>query len=479
MKLLWLPLLCLPFLAASQNWLPVVPGETQHYRLEDSNHITHTLRIDSTAQSGGNTHFFLNRIFQWKEIDGTLVAMKDQGQFLGQSMVLTPEGKLEIHSESFFLDTLLILYPTANPGQSWLAIPESNTMAEVTALEETMVLGVPDSVKTITFDNGAVWKLSKQYGLIQAPDFLHQNATVTLSGLETAGLGDRLYQMSDMFDYQAGDIFEFFQNSIYETGETDLWYKVKILEKPVSSQDTLEYLAEISTKETVSGLFNHVKYYQDTISTQYLKKDWERISSYNHQVVPAFWDGLTYATLSEPGILIGNPNPVGLVPLDTCSVYRVPDDPNNWLYHIEGGIICNPGYHYYEVFRPGIGRTLYSYSLIDYFYTERMIGAVMQGDTVYGQISPDWVFTQTQVFSLRDVLRPTPNPTNNTTSLPLPEGWTDGELLVYHLSGSLKKRQKVERTDRIQLDLSDLPNGLYLIKYQSKRGILTGKVIKM
>ncbi|MBL7806433.1 MAG: hypothetical protein JNN28_01370, partial [Saprospiraceae bacterium] len=62
MKLLLLPLLCLPFWAFSQNWLPVVPGETQHYRLPDSNHITHSLRIDSTKQSGNNTIYYLNRI---------------------------------------------------------------------------------------------------------------------------------------------------------------------------------------------------------------------------------------------------------------------------------------------------------------------------------------------------------------------------------------------------------------------------------
>jgi len=196
-------------------------------------------------------------------------------------------------------------------------------------------------------------------------------------------------------------------------------------------------------------------------------------------VVPAFWDGLTYATISETGILMGNPNPVGIVSIDTCSVYRVPEDPNHWLYHIEGGIICNPVYHYYEVFRPGIGRTLYSYSLIDYFYTERMIGAVMQGDTVYGQISPDWVFTQTNFPSINATLQPEPNPTTSTTSFPLPEGWKDGEILVHHLTRSVVNRQKVEQSDRISLDLGDLPNGIYLIKYQSKQGILTGKVLKM
>ncbi|HAD10940.1 MAG TPA: hypothetical protein DCF33_00730 [Saprospirales bacterium] len=462
----------------SQNWLPVVPGETQHYRLPDSNHITHSLLIDSVKQVGSNTIYYLNRIIRWKNI-GELVALKDQGQFMGQTMTQTQDGQLVIAHEGLFLDTLIILHPSAQLGQSWLAVPESNTQATVTNVEETQFIGVTDSVKTITFSNGAVWKLSKHHGLVEAPDFQHQNAKVTLSGLETAGLGDRLYRMSDFFDYQVGDVFEYTQYSSYFTGETSYWNKSRILEKPISSPDTLEYVVEVKTKETVNGLFNHVKYYQDTVRMQYLKKDWERISSYQSEVLPIHWEGWTYVSWHNNGIIIGHPSSWNQFPGDTCPVYRTPTNPNNWLATIEGGLECFHPYEYHEVFKSGIGRTFYSYSLIDYFYTERMYGAVIQGDTVYGHISPDWVFTQTNSPSINTTLQPEPNPTTNTTFFPLPEGWKDGEILVHHLSGSLVNRQKVEQSDRISLDLSDLPNGIYLIKYQSKQGILTGKVLKM
>lgn len=478
MKLLLLPLLCLPFWAFSQNWLPVVPGETQHYRLPDSNHITHSLRIDSTKQSGNNTIYYLNRIIRWK-IFGELVALKDQGQFLGQTMTLTANGQLIIEHQSFFLDSSIILQPFAGLGQSWLAVQQSNTQATVTNLEETQILGLTDSVKTITFSNGAVWKLSKHHGLVEAPDYLNQHAQVTLTGLETAGLGDRLYRMSDFFDYQVGDQFEFYQYSSYQTGETEIWNKVHILETSIATPDTLEYLVESRSKEITSGLFNDTEYHLDTFTIRYLKTEWERISSYQSEVLPIHWDGWTYATHHDKGVTIGNPKSFNQFPADTCSVYKTPTDPDNWLSFIDGGLDCYVPLQYYEVFQNGIGRTNYNYSLIDLYHHERMIGAVIQGDTVYGHISPDWVFTHNNSPSINATLQPEPNPATNTTIIPLPEGWNDGEVMMYQLSGSLEKRQKVERTDRINLDLSDLPNGIYLIKYQSKQGILTGKVLKI
>jgi hypothetical protein len=478
MKYTLITLLLLPCVLFGQNWLPVVPNEIQHYRLQDSSHITHSLRIDSLKQSGNNTIYYLNRIIQWKNI-GEVIALKDQGQFLGQQMTLMPDGLLILNHESFFLDTTIILQLDAGLGQSWLALPESNTMASVTHLDETQVLGIMDSVKTITFDNGIVWKLSKHHGLVEAADYQHQNTKVTLSGLETAGLGERLYQMADFFDYHVGDVFEYSQNSIYQTGGTDLWYKIKILEKPVNTPDTLRYVAEFRTVEIVSGLFNHTKYFLDTITISYLKKDWERISSYHHQVVPAIWNDLTYTIILQNNLLIGNPNPVGIVPVDTCSVYLVPDDPSHWLYSVEGGITCNLGYHYYEVFRAGIGRTTYAYSLIDYFFHERMNGAVIQGDTVFGKISPDWAFTQTEAPFTSEKLLVAPNPAVEEITIQVPPGKLNGILIMYHSSGHVVNRWKVTQTETINITVNDLPSGLYLIEYRSEKGILTARVLKI
>ncbi|MBN8679796.1 MAG: T9SS type A sorting domain-containing protein [Chitinophagales bacterium] len=479
MKLSLLLLLCLPFGTFAQNWLPVVPGETQHYRLPDSNHVTHSLRIDSTRQFGNNTIYYLNRIIRWKNF-GELVALKDQGQFLGQTMTLAANGQLIIEHQSFFLDTAIVLQPYAGLGQSWLAVQESNTQASVTNLEETQILGVTDSVKTITFSNGAVWKLSKHHGLVEAPDYLNQNAQVKLTGLETAGLGDRLYRMSDFFDYQVGDVlqYSFYSNAL--SGETTESCKLTFLENQVNNAaDSFSYTVERRSVKKVFGMFNYTEFKKDTIVLKYFKQDWLRIANHHGQLLSVPWEGYSYATFFNQGIILGKKQLFGAPDNDTCAVYQVPVDPDNWLTFIDGGIDCRSEERYCEVFRKQLGRTNYQYNFIDNSGGETLTGAVIQGDTIFGTIKPDWVFTQTNSPSIKATLQPEPNPTTNTISISLPEGWNDGELLVYRLSGNLEKRQKVERTDRINLDLSDLPGGLYLIMYQGKQGILTGKVLKM
>ncbi|HLP94310.1 MAG TPA: T9SS type A sorting domain-containing protein [Saprospiraceae bacterium] len=479
MKLSLLLLFCLPLGAFAQNWLPVVPGEIQHYRLPDSNHITHSLRIDSTRQFGNNTIFYLNRIIRWKNI-GELVALKDQGQFLGQTMTLTANGQLILEHQSFFLDTTIVLQPFAGMGQSWLAVQQSNTQATVSNLEETQILGVTDSVKTITFSNGAVWRLSKHHGLVEAPDYLNQHAPVILTGLETAGLGDRLYRMSDFFDYQVGDVLQFGSYSNALSGGTTESCKLTFLEKQVNNAaDSFIYTVEKRSVKKVFGMFNYTEFKIDTIALKYFKQDWLRMTNHHGQLLSVPWEGYSYATFFNQGIILGKKQLFGAPDNDTCAVYQVSVDLDNWLTFIDGGIECKSEERYYEVFRKQLGRTNFSYSYIDNSGGETLTGAIIQGDTIFGTIKPDWVYTQTNAPSNNVTLQPQPNPTTNTTSIPLPEGWNDGEVWVYHLSGSLERRQKVDRTDRINLDLSDLPDGLYLIKYQSKQGILTGKVLKM
>lgn len=170
-------LLCLlaPCCLFSQNWMPVVPGETYHYRLDDSAYISHTIRVDSTKKIGDDSVFYLNRILQWYYLstptDTLAIALRDQGQFLGKTMTKTPNGQLVFHAENFFFDTSFVIRPLVNPGESWLAVPGENITATVTSVVQGEVLGESDSLKTIQFDNGATWLLSKNHGLISCPDF--------------------------------------------------------------------------------------------------------------------------------------------------------------------------------------------------------------------------------------------------------------------------------------------------------------------
>lgn len=210
-------LLLVPSIFFAQNWMPVVPGETYNYRLQDSAYITQTIRVDSMKKVGNDSVFYLNRVLQWfvfpgdpiLGIDTLAIGFQNQGQFLGQTMTKTPNGDLVFHAENVFFDTTFIIRPFANVGETWLAVPDENITATIVSVTQGDVLGEPDSLKTIQFDNGATWVLSKQHGLVQCPDFYTNNLRANLSGLEAKGLGDRLYRFDDFFDFNVGDVLEY------------------------------------------------------------------------------------------------------------------------------------------------------------------------------------------------------------------------------------------------------------------------------
>jgi hypothetical protein len=110
MKKIYTTLLALVFVAchlAAQNWSPLTVGETHHFRLKDSTHITHTVRIDSSLTlPNGNTIFFLNRVLRrWDAVDSTY-AWVNQGQFLGQTATRRADGHWVFEASNlFFSDT--------------------------------------------------------------------------------------------------------------------------------------------------------------------------------------------------------------------------------------------------------------------------------------------------------------------------------------------------------------------------------------
>ncbi|PHS10478.1 MAG: hypothetical protein COA88_01680 [Kordia sp.] len=68
------------------------------------------------------------------------------------------------------------------------------------------------------------------------------------------------------------------------------------------------------------------------------------------------------------------------------------------------------------------------------------------------------------------------NPVKNQLRLEL-NGLKQAEVLIYDYSGNLKKRAKI--TDAQSVDVSDLKNGLYIVKLSSKDGLVETKKIQI
>lgn len=491
-------LLLLCFLApcclSAQNWMPVVPGETYHYRLEDSAFITHTIRVDSTKKIGNDSVYYLNRILQWyfpvTPTDALAVALRNQGQFLGKTMTKTPDSQFVFQAENYFFDTTFILRPLANPGESWLAVPGENITATVTAVVLGEVLGEPDSLKTIQFGNGAQWVLSKNHGLVRCPDFNSNNLPASLSGLETKGIGDRLYRFEDFFDFNAGDVYEYasFYQGIFGTETTITKYT--ILAKETMS-DTFRYQMHRIMKITLSGFNDDIIYKADTVITQFVRPKYLRTDAYNSQLISLstnlyFNNQFSWTRYFKDGIQSGEISSSFTQPIK-CPVLKIPDDFDDPVFYIDDALTCSPGWmwgadRYFEEFRPKLGRVKMRLAVIDNTLYEDLTGSIVQGDTIWGNISPDWIFTATKnLHESKNELKLYPNPAMDFISLEIPES-SDNPLAVqvFDAAGRLLRTTDVAgQKDKIQVDLSGLPAGFFMIIVRSESEIWRGKLHKI
>jgi hypothetical protein len=69
-----------------------------------------------------------------------------------------------------------------------------------------------------------------------------------------------------------------------------------------------------------------------------------------------------------------------------------------------------------------------------------------------------------------------PNPTAGNFSVRTPS--VSGEISIYNISGKLVYKTKVQNTNQINVDLENVPNGIYFLNFKSDKFNITKKVVK-
>ncbi len=472
-QIVFLPIFFTLSTLCAQNWSPVLPGETQHYRLAGAGRLTHSIRIDSARIAGIDSVFYLNRVLERLAVasggDTLYAPLRDQGQFLGQTMTQKPDGSLVFHAENLLFDTTITLWPQAGAGFSWLAVQQGPVMATIASVSTGLVLGEPDSLKTIQFDNGAEWILSKRHGLVRCSDFIH-HAPVELSGLEARQLGDRLYRFEDFFDFEAGDVFQYETYYFALSGPTTTSTKRRILQK-IILPDTTRYVAERRWKQVRVGWMAGTTSGVDTTWWDFTRADFPNVSNYPGQLLPVagnfFYPDNRFSATAflADGLQLGTTfhNDPEYADPAFCSVLKpATDDP--FISVFPEGLECAPE-QYHEIYRLGLGRTSYWISYLDNFLWEELRGAVTQGDTT-GVIDPDWVFTAERTPPFQPAaLRAYPNPVTDRlhvhTETPL------RGLVRITLSDALGRTVRQFETRALagdfDLDIAGLPAGAYFL----------------
>ncbi|HND88085.1 MAG TPA: hypothetical protein PK971_07150 [Saprospiraceae bacterium] len=469
--------LCAALAASAQNWAPVsTTGDMHHYRLPGSTHITHTIRLDSTVSAPNMpVVLYLNRVWRrWTELDSHYVWI-NQGQFLGQHILLHPDGRWVFVARNGLQDSSFTVIPKAALGQKWPVLPGSSHTAEVVSVGTGNVLGQPDSLKVIRFSQGAEWVLSKNYGLVSCPDPHSGGQTVQLSGIQSKQLGDRLYDFADFFTYAVGDVFEVVDNNINFLGSQSEHSKRTVIEVlPLPNGVAYRYDRQGSYSSNGFGGNQQWKR-RDTITQYHLYENFLHGNAYHHQVAElAMWgQHLLPITLESGGLWVGDDA------VSDCAAYLPLEASDHWSGLSENLLACEGSKPYGLHLRKPVGVVLETADIVDYYQFYVLIGAVMSGDTVWGQITPDWVFTSTHAPTLHsESLRIVPNPATTEARLQVPESVSQQSVQIQLLSLDgrlLQEHNVIDQEGWIHIDLSGLAPQPYLLTLRTDAGIWHGR----
>lgn len=158
------------------------------------------MRVIASDMIGSDSVYFLNT--KTRLVTSSL-AISNQPTFLQKQIILKEGGLVVLNDTATYH-----LYPGASVGQSWIFNPATQLSAEVVAVQATVLLGLPDSLKTILLGSGDTIQLSKNWGICRFPDFLSPGNYYTLTGIDNQRLGYYLPHKRDfILNNEVGDKF--------------------------------------------------------------------------------------------------------------------------------------------------------------------------------------------------------------------------------------------------------------------------------
>lgn len=257
-------------LVLSQEWRAIrTNGVYMYSTIHDFSEDYFAYRIDSVIPNGNDTILKSFPVIKKNYHD---CYSPFYSSWIGKMVIIRPNGEtifINHKNDSIRIKTL------ANTGASWNMCDQGNVVATVTEIKDTLVLGLVDSIKTITLTstipqiNGKKMTLSQHYGLIRLPDFydlpdnlyvseytsVYMYVNYTLVGMSNPEAGIQDLTMREAYTYNIGD--EFHRYSLYkEDGlvsnpyhENESWSIFQVLDTlPATINDTIKYLMKRCAK---------------------------------------------------------------------------------------------------------------------------------------------------------------------------------------------------------------------------------------
>ena len=467
-------LFCSFIFSQAQVWEVITFNETFHYRLDTSDVIVTSLKMDSSRIENGIYVWYLNR--QVKEIIPGQRWLKNGERFLQKKMLRLGNGELNFRDPGNF--TLYTLNPV---GSSWLFDSVNTITAQIISANTETVLGQMDSVKTIVLSSGDTIVLSKIHGLLRFPFQYSSSHYFYLTGIAGRNVGELLPTEVDMIpDWHAGDAY-MRSNSFWwgVTGETESGTTKTTI-------DSVQYWPGSAT------------YFYHSIHRKVREFQYVTIQTYSGNFTHVYSGINTIDLLHHlPNEVYPSPNwdHIGTNSCDSCKVYD-----GYFLYknlfglNVSTALESNSGYPFIlveltsggdtlirmdwlqmQTFCAGIGEVEYSDKGFEGSNWRGFSGMVKNGDTIGGVYPDSWfVVGQEKEFAGIE-FEIFPNPVsekiyirikNTTHTIALLMDLQGKEILTKEISGA-----------ETEINVSKIPAGVYFVRVISDGASTTKKIV--
>lgn len=450
-------------LSLGQAYHPFPHGTALYSFAQSSS--THTwlfaVAADSLTTSGQDSVFHLYRITRplvderlvncygdsIQYLAGSRLIGKDH--YLGRQVRMEPNG--DCHFELSNGQSHLLRCRAA-VGTSWTW--NGPVTATVDSLVLGTVLGQPDSLKYISLSSGQTVVISLAHGLVDfhnlypfvGHDGALQDVTFSIWGIPALGLGGHLPGYGDIFQFHAGDRFQYQGRMQEPNGYSDRYKTLVVASQTQGSrfeyQDSLEMIQFIHPNSPPD----------DTIYSPMAAM----VENYD-SVGYLFLGLLPYQTSPDLALQIGMRIRAGstrvemdfanLSYFDTCSQAHI-------LFESVG----------FRRFTEGLGLTHREYSDVGWYDWDTLICYQVQGDSWGNCLDLGSIVANEPL--LAEQLKLYPNPATDKVRLALPAGIeaAGGKIEIYNAAGTLVRKLGLTSSAESLIDLDGLPEGLLLVR---------------
>jgi hypothetical protein len=474
------------FQLSAQNYRTANTTQTTYYEQTIDWSIKNVpFKVDNfTIKNDGDTLVYFLEIFDenvWYDISTYPFSCLDTAStpWQGKKALLKPDGRDIYYNEN---NEAITINTQANINDSWLLFENDSlrVMATSTTINSQSIFGVTDNVKQFSlqvFDslnnpishplNSEFFQISQNYGFVIAPDFYHFPSAEkhNLKGVQLPKLGIYNITRNDIYNFDVGDEFHIKDGSWLQNH----YYKVIIIGKKIDANGDWEYEYDVVYHLYVENDINT----GETIITQ------DTSGNVPYTLIPTnynFQETTPMTFRSSPLGYVGGYAVIdssiyyGRIQNTHMNPYWLVDGTNCWEYVLTTGPVPST---YIE----GLGGAYGGYSSILWSATNLIY--YKKGNEIYGTpINFNQILPTKKFIIENQNLKIYPNPAQYFLTIEIKILTnSDFNILIINNLGQIIE-QDILNQNMQQIDISNLPKGIYTLQIRNEEMVFVKRFVK-